>query len=195
MSDVQQAVPVAGEVVENAAKALYYAYAQHPEARWDAVDPAMQENVWRAHIRAVQAGDIPVVPPAISPARLTEPARKADRLGEGGDLAVWCAREAEARRAEENSSPHTAKLTREGRYDDQGVMPVAIAAARIALGLTATDPTHTREGEGVQLIVVTDPKGFITLHEPDEDSKPGDLVASVWRDDWLDRFAHLTGAA
>lgn len=35
------------------------------------------------------------------------------------------------------------------------------------------------------LIPVTDAKGFITLHEPDEDGKPGDLVASVWRDDWL----------
>lgn len=49
-------------LVENAAHALYLAYAQNPEARWDAVDPAMQENVWRAHIRGVQAGTIPVVP-------------------------------------------------------------------------------------------------------------------------------------
>ncbi len=35
------------------------------------------------------------------------------------------------------------------------------------------------------LIVVTDDKGFITLHEPNEDGEAGDLVASVWRDDWL----------
>jgi len=38
------------------------------------------------------------------------------------------------------------------------------------------------------LLRVTDAKGFITLHEPDEDGNPGDLVASVWRDDWLDRL-------
>ena len=42
------------------------------------------------------------------------------------------------------------------------------------------------------LIVVTDDKGFITLHEPNEDGDPGDIVASVWRDDWLDA---LTGRA
>ncbi len=69
------------------------------------------------------------------------------KSGEGVDLAVWCAREAEARRAEGNSSPHTAKLTREGRYDDQGVMPVAIEAARIALGLSTPDAPQTREAE------------------------------------------------
>ncbi|QEH81154.1 hypothetical protein EIK56_24950 [Sphingomonas sp. C8-2] len=35
------------------------------------------------------------------------------------------------------------------------------------------------------LIQVTDEKGFVTLHEPDEDGNAGDLVFSVWRDDWL----------
>lgn len=35
------------------------------------------------------------------------------------------------------------------------------------------------------LIVQRDDKGYITLHEPDEDGKAGDLIASVWRDDWL----------
>jgi hypothetical protein len=44
--------------------------------------------------------------------------------------------------------------------------------------------------EDITLIVVQDDKGFITLHEPNEDGEPGDLVASVWRDDWLDRLAH-----
>lgn len=35
------------------------------------------------------------------------------------------------------------------------------------------------------LIVVRCEKGFVTLHEPDEDGNAGDVIASVWRDDWL----------
>lgn len=41
----------------------------------------------------------------------------------------------------------------------------------------------------IPLIVVTDPKGFVTLHEPNEDGNAGDLVASIWRDDWLPALA------
>ncbi|MBC3943341.1 hypothetical protein [Sphingomonas albertensis] len=93
---------------------------------------------------------------------VTEQASHPCKSGEGADLAVWCAREAEAQRAEGNSSPHTAKPTRESRYDDQGVMPVAIAAARIALALTPDhladagkpiDATQTREAETRNAIV------------------------------------------
>lgn len=40
-----------------------------------------------------------------------------------------------------------------------------------------------------RLLIVTDDKGFVTLHEPNEDGEPGDLVASVWRDDWLPALA------
>lgn len=36
-----------------------------------------------------------------------------------------------------------------------------------------------------ELLIVTDDKGFVTLHEPNEDGEPGDLVASVWRGDYL----------
>jgi len=38
------------------------------------------------------------------------------------------------------------------------------------------------------LLPVVDSHGFTTLHEPDEDGNPGDLVASVWRDDYLSAF-------
>jgi|GEM_PF-1622544 len=43
--------------------------------------------------------------------------------------------------------------------------------------------------EGAKLIRVVDDSGFTTLHEPDEDGGAGDLVASVWRGDYLPRLA------
>lgn len=53
--------------------------------------------------------------------------------GEREARAIWCGREAEARRAEADGATLTAKFTREGRYDEQGYMPVLIDAARLAL--------------------------------------------------------------
>lgn len=47
--------------------------------------------------------------------------------------AVEIAREALARLAEQNGAPHTAGLYRDGRYDEQGLMPSAIDAAELAL--------------------------------------------------------------
>ncbi len=52
----------------------------------------------------------------------------------------------------------------------------------------ATDTPDTVAVTAADLIRVTDDKGFLTLHEPDEDGNAGDLVASVWRDDWLARL-------
>ena len=40
------------------------------------------------------------------------------------------------------------------------------------------------------LLPVVDDKGYITLHAPDEDGKPGDIVFSTWGDDWP---AYLAG--
>lgn len=48
---------------------------------------------------------------------------------------------------------------------------------------TPTPPTLSEDLRA--LIVVTDGKGFVTLHEPNEEGNAGDLVASVWRHDWL----------
>ncbi len=51
---------------------------------------------------------------------------------------------------------------------------------------TGEDLTLAPVGDGAYLLVHRDDKGYVTLHEPDEDGMPGDLVASVWRDDWLE---------
>lgn len=42
-------------VVEQMAKAMYLAYANHPDANWDYVDPMMQEGVWKLQARAALA--------------------------------------------------------------------------------------------------------------------------------------------
>lgn len=47
--------------------------------------------------------------------------------------ALEIAREALARQAEANDAPHTAACYRDGRYDDGGIMPAALAAAELAL--------------------------------------------------------------
>ena len=39
-------------MIEKVAKAMYLAYANHPDARWDYVDPRMQEGVWKLQARA-----------------------------------------------------------------------------------------------------------------------------------------------
>ncbi len=67
--------------------------------------------------------------------------------------------------------------------DYMGHVDPAHARLRSALAATPTPPTLSEDLRA--LIVVTDAKGFVTLHEPDEDGNAGDLVASVWRDDWL----------
>jgi len=54
--------------------------------------------------------------------------------------------------------------------------------------LKGEDTHRVAETAVVGLIPVIDDKGFTTLHEPNEDGEAGDLVASVWRDDWLPRF-------
>lgn len=51
---------------------------------------------------------------------------------------------------------------------------------------TGEDLAPALINQEAHLLVQTDDKGYVTLHEPDEDGKPGDVVASVWRDDWLD---------
>lgn len=59
--------------------------------------------------------------------------------------------------------------------------------------MNAENADHSRTIPPIDLkslIVVTDSKGFVSLHEPDEEGNPGDLVASVWRDDWV---SALTG--
>lgn len=43
------------------------------------------------------------------------------------------AREALARQSEKEGAPHTAACYREGRYDQGGIMPAALAAAELAL--------------------------------------------------------------
>lgn len=61
---------------------------------------------------------------------------------------------------------------------------------------TGEDLTPALADDGAYLLVHRDDKGYVTLHEPDEDGNPGDVVASVWRDDWLDalRIAKRSGA-
>jgi hypothetical protein len=51
---------------------------------------------------------------------------------------------------------------------------------------TGQDLAPALADQDAHLLVQTDDKGYVTLHEPDEDGNPGDLVASVWRDDWLE---------
>jgi hypothetical protein len=58
-----------------------------------------------------------------------------------------------------------------------GPIEVDVSAFRNAAYSSLNDPA--------KLIRVIDAKGYVTLHEPDEDGNPGDLVASVWRDDWI----------
>ncbi|MFZ3481620.1 hypothetical protein [Sphingomonas sp. 3-13AW] len=48
-------------------------------------------------------------------------------------------------------------------------------------GVIHGDPTAVKSA----LIVQRDDLGYITLHERNEEGHAGDLVASVWRDDWL----------
>jgi len=43
---------VGSEMIERIAKEMYLSYANHPEARWEYVDPRMQEGVWKLQARA-----------------------------------------------------------------------------------------------------------------------------------------------
>jgi len=80
-------------------------------------------------------------------------------------------------------------------WSDSAAMPLSgdpFASRWLALADAALSTHEARELK--TLIVVTDDKGFVTLHEPNEDGEAGDLVASVWRDDWLPAFAAGTPA-
>lgn len=55
------------------------------------------------------------------------------------------------------------------------------ALKRLALAALATQGN-------TELLVVRDDKGFVTLHEPNEDGAPDDIVASIWREDYLGTF-------
>ena len=68
--------------------------------------------------------------------------------------------------------------------------------ARAFRDATGEDLTPALANGDAHLLVNRDDKGYVTLHEPDEDGNPGDVVASVWRDDWLDalRIAKRPGA-
>lgn len=55
------------------------------------------------------------------------------------------AREALARQAEADGAPHTAACYRDGRYDEGGIMPAALAAATLALKHAESDITTAFE--------------------------------------------------
>jgi hypothetical protein len=126
--DVQQAVPVAQidrEAAAACARALGDGFTQH------IVDGVEDET---AIVQAFARHRLAAL------SRLTEPARKADRLGEGGG------REAIARIIDPNGWDHADfRAARGFEPNDRLTRPSLITADRILAALP--DPIHTREGE------------------------------------------------
>lgn len=146
---------------------------------------------WRKHLPALSASPAPSGQGVSGEVPVHILARRADQIAKqsAGDDLPGCTRAApapscapgEVERLREALRSVSAECRRlwKGTSDWFDLIGIMTIADNAVSGVPATsEPAH--------LIPVTDDKGFVTLHQPDEDEphKPGDIVFSAWGDDW-----------